>query len=106
MREIYTPTTDEVRESYADILISTGPNTFELIDPDKAHAEFDRWLFAERQRVAELAMEKERERIIKKLLSSLIEFQYFNGLTSHRIDPNEHTKDEAEAILRNIIKED
>jgi hypothetical protein len=48
----------------------------------------------------------EQERIIKKLLSSLIEFQYFNGLTSHRIDPNEHTKDEAEAILRNIIKED
>ncbi len=50
-------------------------------------------------------MERE-EVIIAKLMSSLIEFQYWNGLTSHRINPTEHTKDEAEAILRNIIKED
>ncbi len=51
------------------------------------------------------AKHEEHERIIKKLLSSLIEFQYWNGLTSHRINPNDHTKDEAEAILRNIIKD-
>jgi len=60
----------------------------------------------DRKAIAEYATKKEHERIINKLLSNLIEFQYFNGLTSHRINPIEHTKDEAEAILRNIIKED
>ncbi len=51
------------------------------------------------------AKREEHERIINKLLSNLIEFQYFDGLKSHRINATEHTKDEAEAILRNIIKE-
>jgi len=52
------------------------------------------------------AKREERERIIDKLMSNLTEFQYFDGQKSHRINPTEHTKDEAESILRNIIKED
>lgn len=41
----YTPTTDDVREAYRGIILATDkPEVFELIDPDQADSEFDRWL--------------------------------------------------------------
>lgn len=41
----YTPTTDDVREAYRGIILATEkPEVFELIDPEQADAEFDRWL--------------------------------------------------------------
>lgn len=100
MQKVSEVTTEQIREATSKgFVASLGYKSI-------SDTQFDLWLVTERNRVAELAMAKERERIINKLLSSLIEFQYFNGLTSHRINPTEHTKDEAEAILRNIIKED
>lgn len=67
MRKIRNITTDEVREAYQGLLIQTGDNTYELIDEDTAGTEFDLWLVTERNRVAELAIAKERKRIIAKL---------------------------------------
>ena len=40
----YTPTTEEVRETYQGGLIQVGPNTYEIVDEKQAKAEFDRWL--------------------------------------------------------------
>lgn len=55
----YTPTTEEVRDAYESTWLSdtmTGRD-----------AEFNRWLVAERKRVAELAIQRERERVVKLL---------------------------------------
>lgn len=49
----YTPTTEEVREAYVS-----------LTDFSHRGVEFDRWLIAERKRVATMATGRERARII------------------------------------------
>jgi hypothetical protein len=49
----YTPTTEEVREFISKTVWPV--------------AEFDSWLVQERKRVAEMAMEKERKRILTML---------------------------------------
>lgn len=52
-------------ECYKGQLIQTGEHSYELIDEDKATVEFGRWIKAERTRVAGMAIEREREKIIK-----------------------------------------
>lgn len=64
VKDVRKITTDEVREAYMGILIQTGENTYELIDEDTAGTEFDLWLVTERKRVAQMAIEKERKRIL------------------------------------------
>jgi hypothetical protein len=61
----YTPTTSDIMECYKGQLIQTGEHSYELIDEDKAIAEFGRWIKAERTRVADMAIERERKKIIK-----------------------------------------
>jgi len=61
----YTPTTADIMECYKGQLIQTGEHSYELIDEDRATVEFGRWIKAERTRVAEMAIEREREKIIK-----------------------------------------
>jgi hypothetical protein len=61
----YTPTTADIMECYKGQLVQTGEHTYEIIDEDKAIAEFGRWIKAERTRVADMATEREREKIIK-----------------------------------------
>ena len=56
----YTPTTEEVRKGYAGALYLSDV-------PRDRSEEFDRWLIAERKRVAEMATHKEHERIINVL---------------------------------------
>jgi hypothetical protein len=63
--EEYTPTTADIMECYKGQLIQTGENSYELIEEDRAIAEFGRWIKAERTRVADMAIERERENIIK-----------------------------------------
>lgn len=59
-------TTQEVREAWMNLLVPTGaPNTFKFIDPETAELEFNSWLKAERKRVAEHAMKKERKRFLE-----------------------------------------
>jgi hypothetical protein len=65
MRNVRELTTEEVREAWRNTLVPTGENTYEFVDSDVADTEFNLWLVTERNRVAELAMEKERKRIIK-----------------------------------------
>jgi hypothetical protein len=60
-------TTEEVREAWRNTLVPTGKSTYEFVDPDDADTEFNLWLVTERKRVAELAIKKERKRIIKIL---------------------------------------
>lgn len=67
MRNVREVTTEEVREAYRGVLIPTGQHTFTVIDEDVADTEFNLWLVTERHRVANLAIEKERKRIIAKL---------------------------------------
>lgn len=55
----YTPTTLDILEAYkGQILATDKPNVYEMIDEDQAIAEFNRWLVAERKRVAEYAVTK------------------------------------------------
>ena len=63
--EEYTPTTADIMECYKGQLIQTGERSYELIDEDKAIAEFGRWIKVERTRVADMAIERERKKIIK-----------------------------------------
>jgi hypothetical protein len=63
--EEYTPTTADIMECYKGQLIQTGEHSYELIEKDKAIAEFGRWIKAERTRVADMAIERERNKIIK-----------------------------------------
>jgi hypothetical protein len=63
--EEYTPTTEDIMECYKGQLIQTGEHSYELIEEDKAIAEFGRWIKTERTRVADMAIEREREKIIK-----------------------------------------
>jgi hypothetical protein len=63
--EEYTPSTEDIMECYKGQLIQTGEHSYELIDEDKATVEFGRWIKAERTRVAGMAIEREREKIIK-----------------------------------------
>lgn len=58
---LYTPTTEEVRAGY-----STA-----TYDDAKAEAEFDRWLIAERKRVAEMAIKKERKRAMTIIMTNI-----------------------------------
>ena len=67
VRNVREVTTEEVREAYRGLLIPTGQHTFTVIDEDVADTEFNLWLVTERHRVANLAIEKERKRIIKIL---------------------------------------
>jgi len=69
MRKVYELTTEEVRDAFSlrcngwcHRCGDTGINSDEFHD-----TEFDLWLVAERHRVADMAMAKERERIIKLL---------------------------------------
>jgi hypothetical protein len=61
----YTPSTADILESYKGQLVQTGEHSYELIDEDKAIAEFGRWIKSERTRVADMAIEREREKIVK-----------------------------------------
>jgi len=61
----YTPSTEDILECYKGQLIQTGEHSYELIDEDRAISEFGRWIKAERTRVADMAIEREREKIIK-----------------------------------------
>jgi hypothetical protein len=61
----YTPTTADIMECYKGQLIQTGEHSYELIDEDRATVEFGRWIKAERTRVADMAIEREREKIAK-----------------------------------------
>ena len=69
VRNVKEITTEEVREAWRNTLIATGEHTFEFVDPDVADTEFNLWLVNERHRVAQLAIEKERKRIIAILES-------------------------------------
>jgi hypothetical protein len=60
MRNVRELTTEEIRANYLP------PRT----EPDDADTEFNLWLVKERNRVAQLAMEKERKRIIKLIEES------------------------------------
>ena len=70
MRNVREVTTEEVREAYRGVLIPTGKSTFTVIDEDVADTEFNLWLVTERNRVAQLAIEKERKRILSVLKSA------------------------------------
>ena len=59
----HTPTTEEILDCYIGQLVETSPNTFQLVDEKTARVEFSRWLIAERKRVAEMATQREQERI-------------------------------------------
>jgi hypothetical protein len=61
----YTPTTADIMECYKGQLIQTGEHSYELIDEDRATVEFGRWIKAERTRVADMAIDRERDKIIK-----------------------------------------
>ena len=61
----YTPTTADIMECYKGQLIQTGEHSYELIEEDKATVEFGRWIKAERTRVADMAIDRERDKIIK-----------------------------------------
>lgn len=88
MRHIRAITTEEVRDAYQGRLIKTGENAFELVDEAESDAEFDMWLVTERKRVAELAISKERNRIIGLLTKEisrvsnpmLVDREYLDGL--------------------------
>ena len=69
VKNIKELTTEEVREAWRNTLIPKGENTYEFVDPDKADTEFNLWLVTERNRVAQLAIEKERKRIMAVLKS-------------------------------------
>ena len=69
VRNVRELTTEEVREAWRNTLIPTGENTYEFVDPDVADTEFNLWLVNERHRVAQLAIEKERKRILSVLES-------------------------------------
>ena len=75
MRDINKITTEQLREAYCGLLVQTGDHTFEFIDQDTANAEFDYWLVRERNRVAEMAKDRERERIYK-LIEDIAEEVY------------------------------
>jgi hypothetical protein len=57
VRNVRELTTEEIRANYLP----------PRIEPDDADTEFNLWLVTERKRVAELAIKKERKRIIKIL---------------------------------------
>ena len=71
VKDVRNITTNEVREAYMGILIQTGENTYELIDEDTAGTEFDLWLVTERNRVAQMAIKKERARILAILEAAI-----------------------------------
>lgn len=71
MKDVRKITTDEVREAYHGLLIQTGERTYELIDEETAGTEFDLWLVTERKRVAEMAIKKERARILAILEAAI-----------------------------------
>jgi hypothetical protein len=68
VRNVKELTTEEVREAWRNTLVPTGENTYEFVDPDVADTEFNLWLVTERHRVANLAIEKERKRIIANIM--------------------------------------
>jgi hypothetical protein len=59
----YTPTTNEVREAYRNMLVQEATNIYSMLTPEDADAEFDRWF----QSIMHQAHIAERERIIKLL---------------------------------------
>lgn len=61
----FIPTTLDVRNAYAGQLFQVSENVWELADEDAMFLEFDKWLIQERNRVAEMAIKRERERILK-----------------------------------------
>lgn len=72
MRETNIPTTDHIRWAYCTA-------TYD----ENAETDFDLWLFTDRNRIAELAMAKERERIIKLLEKELDEHGFICGSGSY-----------------------
>ena len=56
MKNISTPTTEQIRWAYVNQSWDKDPDT-----------EFDLWFATERNRIAELAIAKERERIVELL---------------------------------------
>ena len=58
----YTPTTEEMRETYHDWMGRPQAECF---------AEFDRWLIAERKRVADMAIKKERRRAVNIIMANI-----------------------------------
>jgi hypothetical protein len=65
MKPVKDIITEEIRQAWMNTLVQTGESTFAFVDEDQSQAEFDLWLQKERNRVADLAMAKERKRIIK-----------------------------------------
>ena len=61
MQEIEPYTTDEIRESFVDA----------FSDQEYAHTVFDSWLVGERHRVAQMAIKKERARILAVLEAAI-----------------------------------
>lgn len=98
MRDVRKITTDEVREAYRGVLIPTGKSTFTVIDEDVADTEFNLWLVTERNRVAELAKEKERKRIINLIKANIGEVIWKAKTTDEPIDMSK--------IYDGIIEED
>lgn len=59
MTDEYTPTTEEVRSSFAsNQFVQRGEFEFELLAEDEAGAEFDRWLAAHDAEVAAKAWDE------------------------------------------------
>lgn len=86
MRKTRNITTDEVREAYKGLLIQTGERTYEVIDEDTADTEFNLWLVTERHRVADLAKEKERKRILNLIKANIGEVIWKAKTTDEPID--------------------
>ena len=86
MRDVRNITTEEVRDAYRGLLVQTGEHSYEVIDEDTADTEFNLWLVTERHRVADLAKEKERKRIIKLITDNIGEVIWKAKTTDESID--------------------
>ena len=89
MRDINLPTTDHIRIGYCT-------SSYD----ENADAEFDLWLATERNRVANLAIAKERQRIITEL-------ERAGHYSTHKVlcDCGAPMPEQVDYIIENLIKE-
>lgn len=65
----YTPTTEDIQRAYTSYTQPSVSDSGELFYGTPV--EFDRWLIAERKRVAEMAIKKERRRAMTIIMANI-----------------------------------